>query len=135
MIISVYEGTARSPVLTGVDIPDLDAAVVEPGGQQQLVLSKPEVVPLDVDAAALFFGHRGAEGHAPDDVSAVDGVLRGLAANRDHRAPFDALPGKTPGAGGVGDLAPVAHRTRRDQVEKNSQKCDKRAESKSKNSK
>lgn len=67
------------------------------------------MVPLDVDAAALLFRHRGAEGHAPDDVAAVDGVLRGLAAHRDHRAPFAALPGNMPGAGGVGDLAPLAH--------------------------
>lgn len=94
--------------LTGVDVPDLDAAVAQAGGQQQLVL-EPEVVPLDVDAAALLLGQRGAEGQAPDDVAAVDGVLRGLAGHRDHRAPFAAVPGKMAGAGGVGDLAPVAH--------------------------
>lgn len=121
--------------LTGVDVPDFDAAVVEPGGQQQLVLAELEAVPLDVDAAALLLGHRGAEGQAPNDVPAVDGVLRGPAGHRDHRAPLAALPGKMPGAGGVGDLTPVAHRAGREQVGRNSQRCQKQAGRESKKSK
>lgn len=107
----------RLSFLTGVNVPDLDAAVVQPGCQQQLVPAKLEVVPLDVDAAALFFRNRGAKGHAPDDAATVDGVLRGLAGHRNHRPPFAALPGKMPGACGVGDLAPVAHRTAQNRKE------------------
>lgn len=64
--------------LTRVDIPDLDAAVAEAGGEQQLVLPELEAVPLDVDAAALLVGHGGAEGQAPHDVPAVQDVLAGL---------------------------------------------------------
>lgn len=89
-------GVPRAPVLTCVDIPDLDAAVVEAGGQQQLVLPKLEAVPLDVDAAALLLGHRGAEGQAPHDVPAVDDVLAGLVL----LAAVAALP-RQPHADGV----------------------------------
>lgn len=89
-------GVPRAPVLTCVDIPDLDAAVVEAGGQQQLVLPKLEAVPLDVDAAALLLGHRGAEGQAPHDVPAVDDVLAGLVL----LAAVAALP-RQPRADGV----------------------------------
>lgn len=96
--------------LTSVNVPDLDATVVEAGGQQQLVLAEREAVPLDVYAATLLLRHRRAKGQAPDDVSAVDGVLGGLASCRDHLAPRAVLIGQVPRAGGVGALLAVAHR-------------------------
>lgn len=43
--------------LTCVDIPDLNAAIVEASSQEQLVLAKLETVPLNVDTAALLLGH------------------------------------------------------------------------------
>lgn len=89
-------GVLSSSALTCVHIPDLDAAVVEAGGQQQLVLPELEAVPLDVDAAALLLRHRGAEGQAPHDVPAVDDVLAGLAP----LAALAALP-RQPRAGGA----------------------------------
>lgn len=82
--------------LTRVHIPDLDAAVVEAGGEEQLVLPELEAVPLDVDAAALLLGHGGAEGQAPHDVPAVDDVLAGPAL----LAALAALP-RQPRAGRV----------------------------------
>lgn len=88
-----------SAPLTCVGIPDLDAAVVEAGGEEQLVLPELEAVPLDVDAAALLLGHRGAEGQAPHDVPAVDDVLTGLVL----LAALAALP-RQPRAGGVGAI-------------------------------
>lgn len=53
-------------------------------------------MPLDVDAAALLLGHRGAEGQAPHDVPAVDDVLAGLVL----LAALTALP-RQPRADGV----------------------------------
>lgn len=44
-------------VLTSIDVPDLDASVVEARGKQQLVLTELETVPLDVDAATLLLWH------------------------------------------------------------------------------
>lgn len=95
---------------TSVDVPDLDAAVVEAGGQKQLVLAEREAVPLDVYAATLLLRHRGAESQAPDDVAAVDGVLGRLAGGRDHLPPEAVLTGQVPRAGGVGALLAMAHR-------------------------
>lgn len=85
-----------SSPLTCVDIPDLDAAVVEAGGEEQLVLPELEAVPLDVDTAALLLGHRGAKGQAPHDVPTVDDVLAGLVL----LAALTALP-RQPCAAGV----------------------------------
>lgn len=85
-----------SPALTRVHIPDLDAAVVEAGGEQQLLLPELEAVPLDVDTAALLVGHGGAEGQAPHDVPAVDDVLTGFVLV----AALAAVP-RQPRAGGV----------------------------------
>lgn len=77
--------------LTCVDIPDLNAAIVEACGQEQLVLAELEAVPLDVDAAALLLGHGGAKGQAPHHVAAVDGVLARLTGQRRHTA-YAVLP-------------------------------------------
>lgn len=96
-------GVPSSSALTRVHIPDLDAAVVEAGGQQQLVLPEFEAVPLDVDAAALLLGHRGAEGQAPHDVPAVDDVLAGLAP----LAALAALPRQPRAGGGAAILGAV----------------------------
>lgn len=73
-------------VHTSVNIPDLDATVVQARCQKQLVLTELEAVPLDVNAAALLLWHRGAEGQAPDDVTAVDGVFAGLVGFGDQLA-------------------------------------------------
>lgn len=82
-----------SSCLTSVDVPDLDASIVQPGCQQQLVLAKLKTVPLNVDTAALFFWNGGAKGHAPDNATTVNGVFGGLTGHRNHRTPFTALPG------------------------------------------
>lgn len=86
--------------LTCVDIPDLNAAIVEAGGQEQLVLAELEAVPLDVDTAALLLGHRRAKGEAPHHVAAVDGVLARLTGQRGDAA--DAvLPRQTAHSSGA----------------------------------
>lgn len=103
--------TERSYVsLTSVNIPDLDATVVEASRQQELVLAEREAVPLNIYAATLLLRHRRAKGQAPDDVSAVNGVLGGVASCRDHLAPLAVLMSQVPWAGGIGALLAVAHR-------------------------
>lgn len=98
-------------LLTSVNVPDLDATVVQARRQQQLVLAEREAVPLDVDAAALLLRHGRAEGQGPHGVSAVNGVVRGLAARGDHLASVAVLAGEMPGARGIGDLDGMAHWT------------------------
>lgn len=88
-------------VLTSIDVPDLDASVVEARGKQQLVLTELETVPLDVDAATLLLWHRRAKGQAPHDVTAVDGMLPGLA-HWHHCSPLAVLPRQTLRARSVG---------------------------------
>lgn len=82
-------------ILTCIHVPYLDAAVVEAGSQQQLVLAEFKTVPLNIHTAALLFGNRGAKRQPPNNVTAVDGVLSGLTR---HQGNVVTVPRQTPGS-------------------------------------
>lgn len=98
-------------VLTSVNIPNLDATIVEACCQEQLILSKLEAMPLNVDTAAVLFWYWGTKGQSPDNITTIYGVFRGLACRWDYLTTIAALTRQMPRAQGIGTLFSMAHWT------------------------